>query len=201
MSKTQNVMKDAAGNEIPARYVKPIDRERDRLVQRLAKEAMVLNQKLAAFKVKCLDEIKHFQADAEFTYGVSIGGEKNGLLLSSFDGTLRIERRASETLTFDERLLAAQTIINQWLAERTSGVDHDLVELINKAFRGRNNSLRFGEIVRLTRLNIKGEQWAKAMELIRESITVQSSKTHCRFYRRADAKSDYKLIPLDIAAV
>lgn len=201
MSKEPKTMTDAAGNVVALKYVKPIDKARDRLVRMLTKESKRLNASLSNFKTACLAEIELFQKRAASEYGVELGGDKQGLMLRSFDGTLLIERRASETLAFDERLLAAQTIINEWLAERTSGVDHDLVELINKAFRGRNNALRFGEIVRLTRLNIKGEKWAKAMDLIKESITVQSSRTHCRFYQRPDTKSGFKLIPLDIAAV
>ena len=181
--------------------MKPIDKARDRLVRTLTKEAQKLSAALAVHKARCLSEIEKFQQQAAAAYGVELGGDKNGLMLRSFDGLQLIERRASETLSFDDRLLAAQTIINAWLQERTSGVDHDLVELINKAFRGRNNALRFGEIVRLTRLNIKGEQWAKAMDLIKESITVQSSRTHCRFYQRQDTKAEFKLVPLDIAAV
>ena len=194
-------MTDAVGNVVALKYVKPIDKARDRLVRKLTAEAQKLSGALAAHKARCLAEIAAFQEQAAAAYGVKLGGDKQGLELRSFDGLLRIERRASDTLTFDEKLLAAQTIINEWLAERTTGIDHDLVELINKAFRGRNNALRFGEIVRLTRLNIKGEKWAQAMDLIKESITVQSSRTHCRFYERATNQEEFALIPLDIAAV
>lgn len=195
-------MLDSSGDQVPVRYVKPMDKARDRLVRKLTKEAEKLSAALAKHKAMCLDEIARFQALASATYGVVLGGEKNGIILTSFDGTLRIERRASETLAFDDRLNAAQTLINEWIAEKTSGVDRDLVVLINRAFRNRRNSgLRFGEIIRLTQLAIKGEKWEKAMQLIRESITVQSSRTHCRFYRRADTKSDFEMIPLDIAQV
>ena len=148
--KEQKTMTDAAGNAIPTKYIKPIDKARDRLVRQLTKEAQKLSAALVAHKARCLAEIEAFQKQAAASYGVALGGEKNGVQLRSFDGLQLIERRACESLSFDDRLLAAQTLINAWLAERTTGVDHDLVELINKAFRGRNNALRFGEIVRLT---------------------------------------------------
>ena len=201
MSKEPKTMTDATGAVVPQRFVPAIDKERDRLVRRLTKQAQKLSAALAAHKYECLEAIAAFQTRAAAAYGVRIGGEKDGIVLSSFDGTQKIERRACATLTFDERLLAAQTVLNEWLKERTEGVDHDLVELINKAFRGRQNTLRFGEIIRLTQLKIKGEKWEQAMKLIRDSIQVQSSKTHCRFYQRSNAKSDFALIPLDIAAV
>ena len=200
--KTPSTMVDASGQAIPTAYVPKIDKARDRLVRRLAKDAEKLSAALLAHKIKCLKEIAAFQASTAKLYGVTLGGDKNGIILTSFDGTVRIERRASETLAFDERLLLAQQLINEWLAERTAGVDHDLVTLVNKAFRNaRNSGLRFGEVIRLTKLDIKGEKWLKAMTLIRESITVQSSRTHCRFYKRPNTQADFALIPLDIAQV
>jgi len=200
--KKQTSMIDSSGQAIPTAYVPAIDKARDRLVRRLTKDAEKLSAALAMHKTKCLYEIAKFQRATAELYGVTLGGEKNGIILTSFDGTLRIERRASETLAFDERLLLAQQLFNEWLAERTKDVDHDLVTLVNKAFRNaRNSGLRFGEVLRLTKLEIKGEKWLKAMALIRESITVQSSRTHCRFYRRKDTQSDFELIPLDIAQV
>ncbi len=200
--KQPSTMTDSAGNPVPTAYVPKIDKARDRLVRRLTKDAEKLSAALVAHKAKCLKEIAAFQGATAELYGVTLGGEKNGIILTSFDGTLRIERRASDTLAFDERLLMAQQLINEWLQERTQNVDHDLVTLINRAFRNsRNSGLRFGEVIRLTKLDIKGEKWLKAMTLIRESITVQSSRTHCRFYRRENTQSDFELIPLDIAQV
>lgn len=202
METNTNTMTDSSGQAIPLKYVKPIDRERDRLVRRLTKEAQRLSAALAQHKETCLAEIAAFQQKAASAYGVELGGEKNGLVLSSFDGTLKIERRASETLAFDERLTAAQQLIKEWIADKASGVDHDLLTLVNRAFmNSRNSGLRFSAVMQLTRLNIKGEKWLKAMELIRESITVQSSRTHCRFYQRKDSQDDFAMIPLDIAQV
>jgi len=196
-----NTMMDATGALVPMRFVPVIVRERDRMVRRLTKEAKRLNAALVAHKANCLAEIARFQDHAAAAYGVKLGGEKDGIVLSSFDGKLKIERRNCTTLAFDERLVAAQTLINQWLEDKTVGLDHDLLEMINKAFRGRNKNLRFGEVVRLTTLNIKGAKWEQAMNLIRASITVQSSKTHCRFYERDGINSEYKMIALDIAKV
>ena len=197
-----STMQDSAGNQIPTRYIQKIDRERDKLVRRLFAKAEKLSAALTAFRAECLAEVARFQEHAATAYGVPLGGEKNGLMLSSFDGTLRVERRACDTLAFDDRLNAAQQLLDEWIRENTSGVNPDLLKLVNRAFRNtRNSGLRFGEVMRLTQLDIKDAKWKQAMDLIRASITVQSSRTHCRFYKRPDVRGDWKMVPLDIAQV
>jgi hypothetical protein len=140
-------MQDSAGNQIPTRYIQKIDRERDKLVRRLFAKAEKLSAALTAFRAECLAEVARFQEHAATAYGVPLGGEKNGLMLSSFDGTLRVERRACDTLAFDDRLNAAQQLLDEWIRENTSGVNPDLLKLVNRAFRNtRNSGLRFGEV-------------------------------------------------------
>ena len=197
---TERTMKDSLGNEVPVRYVKPLDKERDRLVRRLHARAKKLNASLADFRKDCLAEIAGFQTRAQSAYGVELGGDKGGVVLSSFDGSIKIERRNTETIAFDERLQMAQRLLAEWIAEKTDGADRDLQKVVHSAFYASREGLRTARILSLTRLAIRGEKWEQAMRLIRDSIQANAGRTHARFYQRLE-NGQFAFVPLDIAQV
>ena len=193
-------MLDSLGNEVPVRYVKPLDRARDRAVRRLFARALKLNADLAVFRQECLAEIAGFVERAQKEYGVELGGDKGGVILSSFDGSIKIERRNTETIAFDERLQMAQKLLTEWIAEKTDGADQDLQKVIHSAFYARKEGLRTARILSLTRLAIRGEKWEQAMRLIRDSIQANAGRPHARFYRKME-NGQFAFVPLDIAQV
>ena len=197
---TEKTMKDSLGNEVPVRYVKPLDRARDRLVRRLHAKARKHSAGLAAFRKECLAEISAFQALAQAEYGVELGGEKGGVVLSSFDGSIKIERRNTETIAFDERLQMAQRLLAEWILAKSAGADQDLQKVVHSAFYASKEGLRTARILSLTKLAIRGEKWEQAMRLIRDSIQANVGRTHARFYERSQ-DGQFVFVPLDIAQV
>lgn len=59
----------------------------------------------------------------------------------------------------------------------------------------------YGAILHLSRLNIDDEKWRKAVALIRDSVTTESTKSYIRCYERPDDSSEAELIGLDVASV
>lgn len=201
-AKSERIMTDSRGNAVPVRYVSKVDKERDRVVRGLFKQARKLNADLSAFKLACMEAIDIYVDWVSVTEGVAIGGVKGNVKLSTFDGTLQITRMRQDSIEFDERLQVAQGLIKEYVAEKAAGIDRDLQVLIDDAFNGANGRLNAARVLGLFKLKIGGEKWAKAMELIRESIRVSSTREYARFYERAGgAGEEYKHLPLDIAAV
>lgn len=198
--KKPKTMTDPAGQEIPVRYVPAIDRRRDKLVRGLHREARDLEARLASFRVKVLTQMDGFVKDCATQYQVELGGSKDGVVLSSFDGKLRIDRRNAETVVFDERLKLAQQLITEWIQEKTVSVDADFHKVVQDAFYNRGAGLRTARILALTRLDISGEKWGKAMKLIRESVQIAATRTHARFYERPHRDAEFCRISLDIAS-
>ena len=72
---------------------------------------------------------------------------------------------------------------------------------MNDAFQvDKEGLINTSRVLSLRRLNIKDEDWEKAMEAISDSIQVASTKPYIRFYER-DQTGDYKPITLDMAAI
>ncbi|MCY1208169.1 hypothetical protein D9M69_487100 [compost metagenome] len=194
--------KNAQGHLIPEILIKPIDQERDRLVQHLVDRASELSSELAEFKAVAFGDIEAFIELSAEQYGAKVGGKKGNVTLFSFDGRYKIVRAVNESIAFDERLQAARGLIDECLRDWTEGARPEVVTLVNDAFRtDTKGEIRTARVLALRRLQIGDERWQRAMQAIGEACQVVGSKSYIRVYERVGDTDQYKPISLDIAAV
>jgi len=195
---------DSAGRLVPEDSIRQIDLLRDDLVRRIAERAERLGQELRQFKEDTLSEIAAFVETSAQEYNVKLGGTKGNVQLTSYDGKYRILRANHDSMTFDERLLAAKELIDECLRDWSGrpGVPNGLIVIANKAFR-RNaaGEISVSRVLDLRSHDIDDPRWQKAMEIITDSIRVQASITYLRLYKRAGQTDQYDQLPLDIAKV
>ena len=206
MNSTQAIpagfMQDARGSLVPIDRIREIDIVRDELVREIVAKAKSQSAVLTQFKAAVFGDIEAFLQLSGEKYGVVMGGKKGNVSLLSFDGRFKVQRAVSESLVFDERLQVAKELIDQCIHDWSQGARSEIRALINDAFQvdkeGRVNSAR---ILSLRRLDIKDEQWNKAMQAIGESMQVSGSKTYFRVYERIGDTEQYRPISLDVAGV
>lgn len=194
-------MENAQGHLIPKHAIRPADMARNDLVLELVAEARAVRGKLADFKTRAMGEVSAFVSLSAEQYGAKIGGNKGNVTLVSYDGRYKIQRSIAEHITFDERLQAAKSLIDDCLREWASTSRPELQTLVTQAFdvdsEGRINT---GAILALRRYDFDDERWLQAMQAIGESIQVTGTKAYIRVYERNSA-GGYDAIPLDIAAI
>ncbi len=194
-------MENAQGHLIPKHAIRPADMARNDLVLELVAEARAVQGKLADFKTRAMGEVSAFVSLSAEQYGAKIGGNKGNVTLVSYDGRYKIQRSIAEHITFDERLQAAKSLIDDCLREWASTSRPELQTLVTQAFdvdsEGRINT---GAILALRRYDFDDERWLQAMQAIGESIQVTGTKAYIRVYERNSA-GGYDAIPLDIAAI
>lgn len=192
---------DAKGRLVPEEMIKPIDLERDRLVQEIvAKEGS--EQGVAGFQT---GDIRRYRS-LHHTVGRAVPGEgrwqEGQRLLVSFDGRYKVIRAMADNIAFDERLQAAKALIDECLHEWTEGARAEVITLINDAFRvDQAGNIRTGSVLALRRLQIDDERWQRAMQAIGEAVQVVSTKAYVRIQERVGDTDQYRSIPLDIAGV
>lgn len=192
---------DATGALIPVSKIKEIDKDRHKTVLRLCADAAKLSDQLAAFKVIAMGEIQEFIERSLAEYDVAPRGKKGNITLVSFDGRFKIVRQMQETITFDERLMAAKALIDECIHSWSKGSNANIKALVNNAFQvDQQGKINTGRVLGLRRLDIKDETWARAMEAISDSMRVASTKPYVRFYVRNDNSGDYDPISLDVAS-
>ena len=193
---------DAQGRLIPESMIKPIDMERDTLVQALIASAQVLNKQIGDFKAKVFGDVGAFVQLSAEQYDTKVGGRKGNVTLYSFDGRYKVQVATADNIKFDERLQAAESLINACIDEWSQGSRPEIKVLVQQAFQtDKEGNLNTGRILALRRLEIDDERWQRAMKAIGESVQVVGSKQYARFYERIGDTDQYAAISLDIAAV
>lgn len=198
----QEFMKNAQGHLVPIEQVREQDKLRDSIVNELAEMAVGINKSLATFKIRALSDIADLIQVAADKYEVDLGGKKGNVSLTSYNGQYKIQRVYAERITFTEELEAAKTLITQCIDDWSADANANIRALVDRAFRAnRNGQIKTAEILGLLRLEIKDEPWLKAMEALKDSISVSGSTVYVRVYQRIGDSEQYRLIPLDLASV
>ena len=193
---------NAKGNLVPESKVKPIDKLRDQLVKDLCASAEVMSQAMGKFKLKTLGDVHAFIEASVEQYDVKIGGKKGNVTLMSFCGKLKVVLQMQDRITFGEQLQAAKVLIDKCVTRWSAGSNDNIKVLITDAFQvDKEGLINTGRVLGLLRLDIKDDDWKKAMQAIADSRQVSDTKPYIRFYKRAEASAEWKPITMDLAAV
>ncbi|KVP51494.1 sulfate transporter [Burkholderia ubonensis] len=193
--------KDAKGCLVPESMIKPIDRERDRLVRELVTEARNASKALGDLKARIFGDIAAFVDLSAEEYQTKLGGKKGNVTLYSFDGRYRIQRAIQDHIAFDERLQAAKSMIDGCLHDWTTDARPEIQAIVTQAFAtDKEGQINTGRVLALRRLDISDARWQQAMRAIGEALQVIGSKSYVRVYERVGDTDQYVQIPLDIAS-
>jgi hypothetical protein len=194
-------MTDAKGRFVPLDQVKPVDQLLDQVVRKIIGYASPLAAQVARFRQHSFDDVDAFVALVAQDYGVTLGGQKGNLTLTSFDGCLKVQVAIGDNIAFGPELQAAKALVDECLRDWTDGARSELRALIDRAFQvDKEGKINRGELLGLRRLNITDERWQRAMQALSDSIRVIGSKRYVRCYRRDNANEDWKPIAIDVAA-
>lgn len=198
----EGYMKNAQGHLVPEGHVEEVDIVRDDLVRNLVVRGKMLQSDIRKYRSDAMSEVKSFIQLAASKYDVQIGGRKGNVSMTSYDGTRMIKMQVSNRINFDERIQAAEQLINECLEEWTDRpeVPSELKVVVANAFaQNAQGQLSVTKILGLLRWDIQHAKWLKAMDIIRDAMQVVGSAEYIRLYERDTPESQWKAIPLDIA--
>ena len=193
--------RNALGHLVPIETIKDEDLARDEFVMETIKKAKNISSIVSNFKLGLSGDMQAFLDLASEKYGAKLGGARGNVTLTSFDGRYQILRSVSDKLDFNETLQSAKVLIDECLREWTSDSRPEIRALIDDAFqvdkKGKINAKR---ILGLLKLKIDDAKWKRAMDAIKDSITVTGSSTYFRVYEK-DSHGKYQQLPLDFSGV
>jgi len=203
-STPEGFMADSAGRLVPIETVRPVDIERDKLVLEIVEKAKALNTAITQFKGAVFGDIEAFVELSAEQYGVTLKGAagKGNVSLASYDGRYKVQRAVAESISFDERLIAAKALIDECITDWSAGSRPEIHALINNAFQvDKAGKINTGRVLGLRRLEITDERWQAAMRAIGEAVQVVGSKSYVRVYERIGDTEQFRAIALDVASV
>lgn len=190
------------GHLVPEEAIAEIDLDRDELVGELFKAAEQLQLAMRNFKQRAMGDVEAFIELAAEKYDAKVGGAKGNVSLLSFDGSKKVMIAIGDTLHFDERLVAAKSLVDDCIHEWTEGSRSEIKALVEHAFQtDKEGKINTGRILELTRLSIEHPKWKQAMLAIKDSMQIVSSKSYIRLYTRDSGAERFQQLSLDMSAV
>lgn len=191
-------MRDAAGNDIPVKYVKPYDKKRDKVVRGILARFLKARKALEDVVAKSVAELEELSGLKEKL------GEKGNFSARSFDGLIQVSIRQQYRISLDERVVKARELMTGYVGRaiaKIAGEDARALSLIvDEAFRANPQGyLSAGRIVALLRMNIADEGWREAQGLLKESITPVKGKQYLSCEVKPDTQGEFRAVRLDIA--
>ena len=191
--------RNALGHLIPEGLIKPIDLLRDEVVLKQVAKAKDLQLQMQATKVQMQQEIADYLDLSASEYGVSYGGAKGNVTLTSFDGQFKVERAIGEHRIFDERIQAAKAQIDACIARWAEGSSVEIRALVDHAFRvNKQGRIDVNQVLSLRQLKIDDQEWREAMDAIADAITTVAKTEYIRLYER-QSSGKYTAVSLDWA--
>ena len=193
-------LEDAQGRLVPEKMVRPHEFQRDALVRDLVGRIDAARAELARLKRDLFADISaHIQLVAE-AYDTKISGTSGNVVLTSYDGRLKIERVQGERIEIGEQIQAAEALIREILDEIQ---DPTARAIVDRAFRRnrKTGELSPARLIDLVSVQVDDERWERAVTAIRDAVQRAGSVTYFRAYRRDQPDQPWRLIPLDFSAI
>ena len=194
-------LKDGKGNLVAIANIKQTDLIKDEFVKKAIDKAIKMQEALAEFKQSLMAEADDFIELLAQEHGVNLGGRKGNVMLRTFDSQLKVTLQTQERIELGPELTLAKQLIDQCLDEWTEGGNQNIKAIVSKTFNtDKQGSLNPQRILALRKLEITDDsgKWAKAMNIIAESVGVVDSTRFIRFYKQDDNGIE-QAISLDIA--
>ncbi|HOZ01533.1 MAG TPA: DUF3164 family protein [Candidatus Syntrophosphaera sp.] len=189
---------DGEGLKVPLKHVPLNDQRRDALVEELVAEATRLNMMIVSAKQMMLAKIAAYLEEVAGEYGE---GWQGNARIRNFSQNKEVEISQAKLLTFDERLNVAKTKIDKCITSWAKGSKTEIIALVNQAFRvNQKGQVDVKELLKLPTLQIDDAEWQEAMAIIKDSVTVQSTKQYLNFRTRGNDER-WNTIPLNFSIV
>jgi len=192
---------DPRGRSVPKTYIKPIDRARDAVVEKIVKDMLLLEQRMIQLKAESLERLRKYIAKVEAENNAPREGKGN-ITLTNFSGDKQVEYSLNDILEFDERLQVAKSIIDECLTRWSADANPKLRVVVDQAFQvDKKGRIDTRAILKLKDLNIRDKQWKQAMELISQALRVVGTRKYLVARVRKTPHDKFKTVNLNFSSI
>ena len=153
-------------------------------------------------KEKILNEVMQYITELQQVNGIKKQETKGNYTLSDYANLNQVEVSINNVVEFDERLNLAKSLIDKCLIKWTKRGNQNVRAIVNDAFdvdkKGNVNKMR---IFSLMSLKINDKDWKKAMELIRSSMQVTSTKQYLNIRTRENVIDKWNFVNLNFSSL
>ena len=194
--------RDAKGNLVHERNVRPVDRDMDEVTRRIHGFGAPLSEQMWRFRDYTMSDIAEFTNRVVESYGAKLRGRKGNLQIMTFDGCLKVNLAQAERVAVGPEIVAAQALIEQCVERWAERSSLKLRALVDQAFvAGPDGTVSVTHLLRLRRIEIDDEHWRQAQDAIADALRPAGKAEYIRLYRRDHPGQGWTQVPLHLATV
>lgn len=169
---------------VPLKHISQEDRDRDAMVMELVADALKLQMLVKSGKAMMEAKLEGYLAQLAEEYGEEWQGNAR---IRDFSQKLEVEVTNAKLLTFDEKLAIAKQKVDACIGNWSKNSRTEIIALVNQAFRvNQTDQPDVKALLKLPTLEIDDPEWVEAMEIIKDSVTVLSTRQYLNFRLRKD---------------
>lgn len=197
-------MTDSNGTAVPAQYVKPWDKLRNKVTRRIEARWAKARRQLEAVMAETVADIDTLMEARTKETGAPVA-DRGNFRVSSFDGLIHVDMRQSYRIVLDDRVREARRIMLAWAAGLVGSIEQRepralMLQLIEEAFSASSTgTLPVGKILSLLRRDIKAPEWQRAKKLLEDAIQPEKGKCYVAVLVRPDRQHEPERIKLDVS--
>lgn len=200
MAKEPKIWKTAAGEVVPAEIISGHDKRKEQAVNRIAKQALKASDVLRDLKSLINNEVTKVYEEHLRIKNIDHNKAKGNYTLYNFDKSWMISIKNSEIIAFDDNINVVKALLDEYIEDVTNDSSSDIRLLVQNAFRTKKGQLDKARLLSLFQYEIKHPIWQRAMDELKSSIDIQSSKMYVQVFQR-DEQGEYTAIPLSLSNV
>ncbi|MFA5628151.1 MAG: DUF3164 family protein [Thiohalomonadaceae bacterium] len=194
-------LRDQDGHLVPIKYIPEHDLRRHMMVTDIITKANKVSTVIRAFKDYVVSETNAFVEEMMKEGGIEPDKFRGNVTLYNFEKSSKIEVNNHDFISFSEKIGVARELIDECLNEWTKGTKKELRLIVSKAFKtDKRGLLDTKRILDLLSYEIEDPRWQKAMEVIKESISINKRKQYYSF-RTKNEQDEWTRIILDFAGI
>ena len=181
-----------------------VDVLRDEAISMIAEEWLGLQRDMKSLKDWVYGIVSGYLDELYTKYDVKRKKDNSSISLTDYSGQYRLKIQVAKVLCANEKAKLAQDLIKECADEWSPGAKPELMVIVDDAFaRNADGNMSVARLLGLKRLAINGVKWDRAMEIISEAVTVETTKRYIRLYKRDKSSDEEKwvAIPLDLASL
>lgn len=192
--------------------VRPIDRERDRAVERIFARIKRLQLQMEQEKKAILEEVNDYKALVGHEFEASFS-PTGGIVLTNYSGDKQIELKVNKQIQHDEKLDLAENLMRQALNETIDEIRGGLTgkkaqkalqslknieSIVDNAFALNDQGhVARHRIISLKQVRMAHPKWRKALRLIDESEVVRGTRRYLYARERRDLQEKFESLDLN----
>lgn len=202
-----SIWTNAAGDQVPFKFVPKSDRAKELLAAKMHKQALSIESSLISFHEAMTEvfmEVKKLvQEEYEIKNKKPLKPGKGSLTWFNFDRSIKVEADVNEIVKWDGALMTeALTLLNNYIGANMGESNELISDLVKSAFANSKGMIDTGKVFQILRYEskIKNKSFLKACELMKQAQSIDKTKLYMRIWEKAST-GEYRNINLNFSSI